>query len=193
MTEPFTQFVHREAWLHAGADEMRTWFKKVCGVDVPELRISTGWSKRSGKAVGWCWHAECAKDGVNQIFVSPEVDDPVTALAILLHEMVHASDNGASKHSGHFRTIAKALGLVGKMTHTSPGEELTAGLRKLAEDLGPYPHAKLTQPEGRIAKDGTRMLKLQCPSCDWSCRTTKKWIEQGLPTCFCGTELELVK
>jgi len=187
-----TPFKHREAWLHAGADAMRDWFEKSLDVKVPEVKISTGWSKRSGKAVGWCWHAECAKDGVNQIYISPEVDEPVMALAILLHELVHATDNGQSKHSGHFRRVAVGMGLEGKMTHTSPDPELTSQLQALAAELGPYPHSALTQPAGRIAKEGTRMLKLTCPQCGWSARTTKKWIEQGLPTCSCGTELELV-
>jgi hypothetical protein len=188
-----TPFKHREAWLQAAADEIRDWFKKA-EVAVPEVRISTGWSKRAGKAVGWCWHAEAAGDGVNQIFISPELEEataPQGVLATLVHEMIHASDDGQSKHSGHFRRTAVLLGLEGKMTATHAGERLLGDIAALAEELGPYPHSMLT-PTMRIAKEGTRMLKLECPSCGWAARTTRKWIEAGLPTCSCGTPVELV-
>jgi hypothetical protein len=189
-----TPFKHREAWLQAAAGEIREWFK-VAEVEVPQLHISTGWSKRAGKGIGWCWRSEHSADGVNQIFISPELGDPEGpqgVLATLVHEMVHASDDGESKHSGHFRRTALQLGLEGKMTATRAGQSLMNDIHELSQKLGEYPHAPITPgASGKIGKDGTRMLKLQCPTCDWSCRTTKKWIEQGLPTCFCGTELEV--
>jgi hypothetical protein len=35
------------------------------------------------------------------------------------------------------------------------------------------------------------MLRLECPACGYTCRTTAKWIEVGLPTCPCGEEMVL--
>ena len=107
-----TNHTARETWLQAAVAAMSPWFERVGANPVPNVRVSCAWAKRAGKGtIGWCWHNDVSKDGVNEIQISPEKDDPVTVLHVLLHEMVHASDNGASKHSGYFRTTAKALGL----------------------------------------------------------------------------------
>jgi len=115
----------------------------------------------------------------------------VQVLDVLLHEMIHASDDGASQHKGYFRTTALALGLTGKMTATVAGDALRVKLQALADELGPYPHAALRPTASRIGKQGTRMLKLICPVDGYTLRTTRKWIDLGFPTCPCGEEMEL--
>lgn len=40
--------------------------------------------------------------------------------------------------------------------------------------------------KSRGTGSGSRMKKLECPKCGYTCRTTKKWLEKGLPTCPCG-------
>jgi len=187
---PAAPFKHREAWLHAAAERLKLLFEPL-DVKIPDVKISCGWSKRAGKnSIGWCWHAETAADGVNQIYVSPELDDPVQVLGVLLHEMVHASDNGQSKHTGHFRRTALAVGLTGKMTATVPTPELAVTLTGMASGLGAYPHAKIS-PGLRMMKQGTRMIKLSCPCCGYTVRTTAKWLDEGMPQCPHGTEMEL--
>lgn len=188
MTEKHTA---RETWLQAAIEEMAPWFKQVSANEVPKIRVSCAWAKRAAKgSIGWCWHREVSAVGINEIQISPEIDDPEKVLHVLLHEMIHASDNGESKHRGYFRRTAMALGLEGKMTATVPSDELKPKLVDLAVKLGPYPHAALN-PTARIGKQGTRMLKVVCPDDGYTLRTTKKWIDLGLPTCPCGNEMEL--
>lgn len=38
-------------------------------------------------------------------------------------------------------------------------------------------------------KQSTRMIKLVCPADGYAVRTTRKWIEVGLPRCPCGREM----
>lgn len=177
----------REQWLNAAVDELRGWFP----VDVPKtVRVSCGWSKRSGKGIGWCWKSDASSDKTNEILISPEVDEPVKVLETLVHEMIHASDNGASKHSGYFKTTAVAMGLEGKMTATVAGPDLRYKLVDLSRELGPYPHAALNPAMSIIPKQTTRMIKMECPGCGYVARTTRKWLDTGVPTCPCGTEMK---
>ena len=62
-------------------------------------------------------------------------------------------------------------------------------MNKIIEKLGPYPHAKLDKTMRPTKKDGTRMIKLECPCCNYVVRTTRKWIEYGLPKCPDGTKM----
>ena len=58
-------------------------------------------------------------------------------------------------------------------------------LEELVSDIGrPYPHGQLAPSDER--KQSTRLLKLTCPECGYVIRTTRKWLETGLPTCCCG-------
>lgn len=183
----------REEWLTAGAKRLAPWFEEVGANPVPPLRVSCAWAKRAARnTIGWCWHREVSKDGVNEVQISPEKDDPVQVLGILLHEMVHASDDGESGHKGYFRRTAQALGLEGKMTATTIGADLRVKLQHIADDLGPYPHAALVPGARRVGKQGTRMLKIVCPDDGYTLRTTQKWLQAlGFPTCPCGNEMEL--
>ena len=100
--------------------------------------------------------ARSAADGTNELLVTPEEADPIKTLATLVHELIHASDDGASKHAGYFRTTALALGLEGKMTATRAGSELTGKLTKLTEQLGTYPHASINPALSTIPKQTTQ-------------------------------------
>jgi hypothetical protein len=75
------------------------------------------------------------------------------------------------------------------MTATHPGAELAERLNALCVKVGPYPHASLDRSQ--VKKQSTRLIKALCPECGYTIRTTAKWIENGLPTCPCGTEMEL--
>jgi hypothetical protein len=181
----------REGWLTAAVDGVRPWFDEV-GVTLPDkIRVACGWSKRAGTAIGWCWKSEASADGTNELLISPETDEPAKALATLVHELIHASDNGESKHAGYFRETALALGLTGKMTATRAGDALQARLDKLADSLGPYPHAAINPLMSATPKQTTRMIKLTCPDDGYTVRTTKRWIDVGMPSCPCGERMEL--
>lgn len=194
--------LNREAWLQnaAGIFERRL-FKGVEGVSFQGLkyRVSVGFpfGGRGGKGgkthtIGQCWFPESSKDGTHEMFISPEVADPIAAAATLVHEMLHVAKGLKEGHGAGFRRAALAVGLSGKMTATIAGPELAAKLADLTRELGKFPHAELmpwTLKDGK-KKQGTRMRKVFCPACGWTCRATAKWIEAGLPTCQCGEAME---
>lgn len=189
----------RELWLQQGVKQLTPLFTRQ-EVKVPEVRVSVGWpkgargSKKTGVAIGQCWPTVYAHDKVAQLFISPQLEDPVRILDVLAHELVHAADDCQSGHRGDFVKLAKAIGLVGPWTATKAGDDLKVTLTKIADKLGPFPHAALKSSgeKGGPPKQGTRMLKLECVDCGYVVRTTRKWIEVGMPTCSCGTEFQEV-
>jgi hypothetical protein len=183
--------ISREVWLGRAAVKLASRIKRA-GYEMPEnCRYACGFPSKGGLAkkkrvIGQCWAADCSKDKTFEILVSPTQADAVEVLAILLHEMIHAAVGIEEGHKGHFRKCARAVGLEGKLTATVPGDDLRADLKMIAGQIGPYPHAKL---EGRLntgpKKQTARMIKCEC-ICGYVIRTTRKWIETGLPTCHCG-------
>jgi hypothetical protein len=186
----------RESWLNQAIGVIDTRLFKPQKIALPEkLRISVGFpgGGRRGKGthrIGECWFPECSADQHTEIFIHPEIADPIDVLAIVIHELVHAS--GQQGHGKEFKTVAIALGLTGKMTATTAGPELTSTLAEIVKDLPAYPHGALVgQKTDGPKKQGTRMIALTCPGCGYKVRTTQKWIDLGLPQCgCCGLELE---
>lgn len=195
-----SKYATREQWLEAAVVRLARLFKEI-NVELPPVRVSIGWPHKGGtssvnKVIGQCWVKDASKDGVNQIFISPTLgDDLVQALAVLAHELVHAWDDCEHQHKGPFAEKAKAIGLVGKMTQSTAGESLTQTLKAVIEDLGDLPHAPLIPEEmdKQRKKQPTRMIKLQTPDCcDYTVRTTQKWIDEGLPKCPHDVTMEVV-
>lgn len=182
----------REAWLLAAVEELRPFFVAI-DRELPErIRVSTGWSKGARKAaVGWCWKSTVAEDESSSIFISPELVEPIVILAVLLHEMSHAANDCRDAHGGDFRRMWALHGFIGKPTASVPSEALTAKLILVEQYLGAYPHAKLS-PEMSIKPQTTRMIKCEAPCCGYIVRTTKRWLDRGLPSCPCGTQMDVV-
>ena len=65
--------------------------------------------------------------------------DGITALDILVHELVHAAVGCECGHSETFYTIADAIGLDNGGITASAEEVLLKRLRDIQEILGPYP------------------------------------------------------
>lgn len=181
----------REAWLTAAVKAL-TPVLEATGASVPPVRVSVGFPGGRGRknaVIGQCWAAEAASDGIAQVFVSPTIVDGVQVLSTLLHELIHAVDGNRSGHRGAFAQIAREVGLQAPMTATTPGEALSARLTAVADGLGMFPHAALrTGVSGAHKPQGTRMLKIECPGCGYTVRTTQKWLDQGLPFCICGMQ-----
>ena len=100
---------------------------------------------------------------------------------MLAHEAVHITVGCNHGHKGPFRTVAKAIGLEGKMTATTAGAELTSYLESFVSKHGPLPSGAIVG--GDKKKQGTRMIKATCPSCGYVIRTTHKWLEHAAPCC----------
>lgn len=181
----------REEWLLAAVDELRPTFA-AAGEAIPDkVRVSVGWPGGRGPkrhVVGQCWMPAAVSDGVATIFVSPVHETPLTAIETLAHELVHAC--GHSGHRGGFARLAAKVGMVAPFKQAPAGPDLKERLHAVAEGLGPFDHGRITPGAGRVAQ-GTRMLKVACPDCGYVVRTTQKWLDIGLPTCVCGTEMEL--
>lgn len=191
-----TEFATREAWLMTAINHMRPWFEEM-DHELPEnIRISTGWTKRAGKhAIGWTWVTEVAADKVNNVFISPELDDSITVLGVVAHELCHVADDCNNGHTGPFKAMWATLGFEGKATCSTPGEDLKDRFEALVCIMGDYPHAKMTVGAGSsktgAPKQGTRMIKLVCEEDGYTARTTQKWLDVGMPSCPCGAEMQL--
>ena len=110
-----------------------------------------------------------------------------------MHEFIHAVDDCRNGHKGPFRKMALAMGLCGPMRATHPGPELTERLNVLSDQLGPYPHARLDATE-IPGKQSTRLIKFVCnrPGHRYSAWTTRMWLDEGTPTCVCGSKMSEV-
>ena len=94
-------------------------------------------------------------------------------------------------HGRAFKQFMRACHLEGKATATRPSAQGVAVLSRVAEALGPYPHAPLTLG-AKQRKQGTRLLKARCPACDCVVRITRQWAGangETAPICgFCSID-----
>lgn len=209
----------REAWLERAIEMLRPRFTEI-GMPLPEhIHVSVGFGygirAESKYILGQTWATRASDDGVNHVFIGPQVGDPAEMLVTLVHELIHVADDLKSGHRGAFAEAATRLGFEGPMTRTPPSVQLAAELAVMAAELGPFDHGKLdvdlvaappvpvpgsgTVPAGpkgpKIhsgpAKQGTRMIKLVAPDCGYAVRTSRKWIAEGLPFCPHGIEMQL--
>lgn len=196
--EPKAKHKNREAWLEAAVKELTKLFVKI-DYEVPAVRVSVGWPGGRGKkanVIGQCFATKTATDSVSQIFVSPVVVDPLKAVIVVAHEMIHAVDDCKSGHKSGFIKIARELGFTPKWTVATPdtiSDAFKVKLEAIAEKLGTYPHAAIVATE-RPTIQKTYMLKVLCTEdSDYFVRMTATKLEEyGAPICPCHkTEMEL--
>jgi len=184
----------REQWFNAALPLLQD---KVFGPNnlvIPDnVRIGVGTlSSRSAAAknakLGVCFPSERSASNMIEIFLSPELEESSRVLDVICHELIHAIDGNENGHKGPFRTMAKAIGLEGKMTATVAGERLNATLSEIVTVIGNYPHEKLDTTA--VKKQTTRMLKVECDDCGWNFRTNKSQIAaMTSTTCLsCGED-----
>jgi len=174
--------------MAAADDEIRPLLQEQ-NTDYARLRISVGWprGRRGGigsHACGECWPADLSADGTNEIFISPELDDPLEVLALLAHHLIHACLADGTGHGTAFTRVSHALGLEGPSHATCAGDYFRSCAEGMLDRLGDYPHAALN--DSARVKQTTRLLKCYCRSCGYTARITNKWVMQGLPQCPCG-------
>ena len=172
----------RETWLQEATQLLVPLFADK-GYTVPEVAVSCGFTS-SGKRsahVGECWSSSASKEKINQIFISPVLEDPVEVLDTLTHELVHAVDNCKHRHGPEFKEIALGIGLEGKMREASAGGELKQKLQTIARKLGRYPHTKLRVPVSMVIRPPRP--KAKCSKCGYEVTPLKKWCHLGPPIC----------
>lgn len=181
----------REGWLSDGLT-LITPRIKAAGYSLPStVKVACGFpvGSRGGKKImGQCISPKASAAGHTEMFISPTISDPETALGVLLHEAGHAACGVEAGHGPKFKAFCAALGLTGKATEAMPGAETARWLREeVLPLLGAYPHASV-DPNAR-KKQGTRMIKLVCPETGYTVRTTKKWLAMGVPVSPAGCEM----
>jgi len=188
--------VNREQWLTDAITMLRPDFKAI-GLQIPaEVRVSCGWSSKGAKGkaglsrIGECWSPASSSAGYHEIFISPIIDDALLVAATLVHELVHACIGVEQKHGKVFGKFARKIGLKAPMKATTAGPKLTERLTELVRINGEYPHARMEALTNGKKKQATRMLKVSCPTCGYTVRIAAKWLEEGFPTCPCGTEMK---
>ena len=174
----------REQWLNEMLIRLYHRVFAPAGIEweVGTVRVSCSWpgGGSARKRIGECWPRSYSSAGRSEIFISPAVDDPVQALDILVHEMIHSSDNCASGHKGYFRRVMKLVGLEGKATASHAGPALRETLQKIATEA-PYPHARLDLSARK--KQTTRNIKHECGGCGAVWRMAAVWTVIYCPCC----------
>jgi len=186
----------REQWLVAACDHLLDEYLQPVVLNTfkrPNVRVSVGFPKGGRKIIAQCYVRAVSADKVNEMFVTPAIDDSLEILGTLVHELIHATDDCKSGHRGFFRKTALKVGLEGKMTATTSGEALKTRLATYLELVGPIPHAKLVT--ANIKKQSTRMIKIECGGCGFIARASRKWADtvEGASCPSCAADHLTVK
>lgn len=188
-------FSDREAWLMAAADMLGAKVFSPAGYDVPPILVSVGFPSRQAlgaktRRIGEAWPRAASNGTYNTVFISPLLDDPVKCVDVLAHELVHAVDDCEHAHRAAFVKICDKVGLTeGKPKSRGAGPELTEIIKAIIAELGDFPHSPL-HALTEDKKQSTRMVKVICPECGYTVRSTMMWLKRGVPTCPCGTQME---
>jgi hypothetical protein len=175
----------RESWLSAAIQAARihapfpTAIRAACGFPSTYTRSGT---------LSESWPDTASGDGTWEILISPTVADPTEVLSLLLRELAHSLPGAATTGSATFRAAVADLGLMpmgDSYKATAPGPDFPDLWATVLADLGDYPHAPILA--GKKTTQTTRMLKLVCPGCGYTVRTTRKWLAAGVPVCYDGT------
>lgn len=155
----------REEWLIKATQRMYAdIFPKES--NKPDVLVSIGLprsrSKKGAHAIGQCWSGTLSQDGRHHLFISPVLDDKVTILATLLHELVHSSVGVVHGHQGEFIKLAKAVGLVKPWTATSPDDACRTRLGNIASAIGTLDHSRLNPATLNLKKQTTRLRLYEC-------------------------------
>jgi len=108
---------YAEVWLNEAMELMRPKFTEA-GYEIPPVHLSVGFSAKGYRVntrrliFGTCCSRKLDKDGINQIFIAPILDDPMNVLVTLAHELVHAIDDCQHQHGPVFQKISKDLKLT---------------------------------------------------------------------------------
>ena len=177
------KYTTRESWLLAAVEALRPLFLKKKHVIPKTCMVSCGFASTGTRShhIGQCWSTDSSTNDINQIFISPTLEDPIDVLDTLVHELVHAVDDCEHKHGKEFKKIALDVGLKGPMRSASAGPELKAQLEVISQALGPYPHGKLKVTH-RIRINRSRP-RAKCPICSYQVPMLKRFLEYGAPIC----------
>jgi DNA-directed RNA polymerase subunit RPC12/RpoP len=177
--------MNREQYLQKATKHFAKSLFAPAGYEVPaDVKVTTSLPSRRAfgtkkRTIGQCYSRECSDAKVNEVFISPTIDNSIEVLATLVHELVHAIDNCEHGHKKEFIKIARAVGLQGKPTECTAveGTKLYELLEKYVEKNGKFPHKKIDIFVD-TKKQSTRMIKIECPHCGFKVRASRKVIDE---------------
>lgn len=176
--------MHREQWLTKATKLMRAKWTKL-GVAVPlDVKLTCGFPGGGSprRRIGECWPRSRSAAGINEVMISPVLDDTATVLDVLGHELLHAVDDCASKHGVAFSKNSRMVGYTGGKNSKVEGVAAIALLKAIEKKLGAYPHGKVALTvKTRNASHG--LHKLECGCGNVSYMTAKKIEQHGWPVC----------
>ena len=178
----------REQWFLDVTNDLRENHFLESDHEIPEdVKVSCGFPSRNARAgknqwIGVCHPRSHSENNINEIFINPCEADSVEVLGILVHELVHAIDDCKNGHKKAFKDIAVSVGLTGKMTATTSTSELEESLKSLVLKYGEYPHAKIDTSKRK--KQTTRMLKVECLTCETAAYQSNKQLEENPIKCL---------
>lgn len=167
-----TDFQTREDYLCSAAELISEYHLAEASL-APEsgsYRIACGFARGRQRKELAVFKREQSEAGLNEIFISPYVDDTDAVLTLLAKGLATAARD--CSHAGtQARDQAAILGI-----------EKT--LKQVRMSVGDYPHAAVKKP----ATGGTRQLKCECSDCGAIWRTSQKWVESvvACPCCVGG-------
>lgn len=190
--DEITKFTfNREAWLSELARRIEPRICDVTEKPMPMYRISVGFPSRNAlstkrQVIGQCWDGFVNKNGDGELFISPMIDDNINVANVVAHELIHNNVGCKHQHRAPFSRTATAIGLIGKPTATVAGPVFTTFVKPILKDIGPYPHTAMAINKNRKVAP-TALRKVECLSCGYLARITRKWIEEiGYPICPCS-------
>ena len=179
-TKP-SKTITREQWLQHAVSVIRAeTLRRDSDITIPPVQVSCSWpgGGDSQKRIGECWGKAASKANINEVFISPKIEDSAKAISILAHELVHAVDDCKNGHKAAFVRLAQRMGLEGKPTTMGLRVEILDKLTtRMLDKHGVYPHLMLDKTKGPVKKQTTRMIKCACDNCGAIWRLTQTVIE----------------
>lgn len=167
-------YATREECLNAFVEACKPIFAGH-GNPIPDnTRVSIGFPSTGYRSsvIGECWSDTASADGHYEIFLNPTTQTDARIFDILTHELCHAALGIAEGHGKSFGTLARKLGLTGKLTATTAGPDWFAWAAPIMEELGAMPYGAIKggmKPPRKKKK--TYLIGHTCPECD-----TQAWL-----------------
>ena len=166
----------REEWLHTAGETLLAEFELT-----PDRPWRVAPASPKGSTLGHCFASSASADGANEIYISLSITDPVKAVTVLLHELIHALDDCRSGHKGKFEQLALQVGLQRPLTHYHPSDALIQRITDLVSILPPSPLVPMAAPK----KAKGRMITLKCTHCEFTAHTTRPKAKALPATAIC--------
>jgi hypothetical protein len=156
---------YAEVWLHEAMELMRPKFAEA-GYEIPPVHLSVGFSSAGYRVntkrliLGMCYSRRMDKEGLNQIFISPVLDEPLKVLVTLAHELVHAIDDCKHSHGPVFQKISKDLKLTDCMAvNLFDFRDTLRFYQSMLDQLGRYPRGGYHRRYGFPSNEDTVQSK----------------------------------